>query len=328
MAALNNMLSSDTLPTSSPDGGGLSQGLKPKPIFKLNTKTKTQLVFYTMMLPSFLLATIFSIVPLFGLIIAFQKFEIGAGIWKSKFVDVYQFTKLFSRRDFWQVLFNTVYIAIWKIALTTVLSIVTALLLNEMVTNRGKKIVQTTIFLPYFLSWALIGAVFVDMFGMDGAINAFFGTKVDFLAENSYFRSIAILTDVWKNLGYQAVVFLASIITIDPSLYEAAEVDGANRWQRCLHITIPGIMSMIVLVSVLNIGNIMNAGFEQILIMYNPLVFETADILDTLSYREAMVTGSDYSLSTAVGLFKSIISCILFALSCKIANKLNGYTIF
>lgn len=301
-----------------------------KPRTKSKTRIKTQLTMYGMMLPSFLLAFVFSIVPLFGLIIAFQKFEIGAGIWKSQFVDIYNFTKLFSRADFFQVLFNTVYIAVWKIVLMSVLSVVTALLLNEMVTKRGKKLVQTIIFLPYFLSWALIGSVFVDMFGLDGVVNMLLGRSepIDFLASNAYFRPIIILTDLWKNLGYQAVVFLAAITTIDPTLYEAAEIDGANRWRRCWHVTLPGIKSMIVLICVLNIGNIMNAGFDQILVMYNPLVYDTGDILDTMSYREAMVTGSNYSMSTAIGLFKSVISCILFAISYRIAYKVNGYTIF
>lgn len=296
----------------------------------VSSKLRTQMTMYGMMLPSVLIAVVFSIVPLFGLIIAFQKFEIGAGIWRSQFVDIYNFTRLFNRADFARVLFNTVYIALWKIVLMSVLSVITALLLNEMVTKTGKKLVQTIIFLPYFLSWALIGSVFVDMFGRDGVINVllFRSEPIDFLASNSYFRPIIILTDLWKNLGYQAVVFLAAITTIDPTLYEAAEIDGANRFRRCWHVTLPGIKTMIILICVLNIGNIMNAGFEQILVMYNPLVYESGDILDTMSYREAMVTGSDYSLSTAIGLFKSIISCILFAISYRLAYKINGYTIF
>lgn len=295
---------------------------------------KLQLPLHLMMAPSVILGLIFSIIPLFGIIIAFQKYSPSAGIFGSEFVDFYNFSRLFSRSDFTRTLFNTVYIAVWKILLTTVLSITLALLLNEMVTKRGQKIVQTIVFLPYFLSWALIGSVFVEIFSLDGLANKLLLTinpsaeKIDFLASNDYFRTIIIGTDLWKNLGYQAVVYLASIATVDPSLYEASRVDGANRWQQCIFITIPGIMTMIVLTSVLNIGNIMNAGFEQILVMYNSLVFETGDILDTLSYREAMVTGTDYSLSTAISLFKSVISCIFFAISYKLANKINGYTIF
>ncbi len=295
---------------------------------------KLQLPLHLMMAPSVILGIIFSIVPLFGLVIAFQKYSVSAGIFGSKFVDFYNFTRLFNRADFASALFNTVYIAVWKIVLTTVLSIVLALLLNEMVTKAGQKAVQTIVFLPYFLSWALIGTVFVEIFSLDGLFNKIILTfnpaaeKTDFLSSNQYFRTIIIGTDLWKNLGYQAVVFLASIATVDPSLYEAAKVDGANRWQQCIFITIPGIMTMIILTSVLNIGNIMNAGFEQILVMYNSLVYETGDILDTMSYREAMVVGTDYSLSTAISLFKSAISCVFFAISYKLAHKINGYTIF
>ncbi|MBQ2712590.1 MAG: sugar ABC transporter permease [Clostridia bacterium] len=301
---------------------------------KRSQEIRRQLPYHLMMAPSVVLATIFSIVPLFGIIIAFQDFSPASGIFGSQFVDFYNFTRLFNRADFSRALFNTVYIALWKIVLTTVLSIVTALLLNEMVTKTGKKLVQTIVFLPYFLSWALIGSVFVEIFGLEGVANKLIqvfspgAEKVDFLASNDYFRAIIIGTDLWKNLGYQAVVFLAAITNVDPTLYEAAEVDGANRWQQCRFITVPGIMTMIILISVLNIGNIMNAGFDQILVMYNPLVYETGDILDTMSYREAMVVGNDYSLSTAISLFKSVISCIFFAVSYKLAYKFNGYTIF
>ncbi len=298
-------------------------------------KVKRQLPLHLMMLPSVLLATVFSIVPLFGIIIAFQDYNIAEGIFGSQFVDIYNFTKLFNRADFGRALFNTVYIAIWKIVLTTLLSIILSLLLNEMISARAKKIVQTIIFLPYFLSWALIGSVFVEIFSLSGIVNTFLGSfienyqPIDFLADNRYFRIIIIGTDLWKNLGYQAVVFLAAITGIDPSLYEAAEVDGANRWQMCWHITMPGIKTMIILTCVLNIGNIMNAGFDQILVMYNPLVYETGDILDTMSYREALGLGtSDFSLSTAISLFKSVISCIFFAISYKIAYKVDNYTIF
>lgn len=295
---------------------------------------KLQVPLHLMMAPSVIFGLIFSIIPLFGIIIAFQDYSPSAGIFKSQFVDFYNFKKLFARADFSQALFNTVYIALWKIVLTTVLSITLALLLNEMVTKKGQKAVQTIVFLPYFLSWALIGSVFVEIFSANGLANKIVlmfnpsAEKTDFLASNDYFRTIIVGTDLWKNLGYQAVVYLASIATVDPSLYEAAKVDGANKWQQCIFITIPGIMTMIVLTSVLNIGNIMNAGFEQILVMYNSLVYETGDILDTMSYREAMVVGTDYSLSTAISLFKSVISCIFFVISYKLAHKINGYTIF
>lgn len=292
---------------------------------------KNQFSLHAMMMPMTVLAVIFSIVPLLGLAMAFQEFEAVLGIWKSQFVDIYQFKVLFERPDFTRVFFNTVYIAIWKIVLITVLSIVTALLINEVRTSKLKKAVQTIIFLPYFLSWALIGSIFVEMFSLQGTLNyitGWFGAEpVYFIADNSYFRTIIIGTDLWKNLGYQAVVFLAAIATVDPTLYEAATIDGANHWQLCRFITIPGIKTIIVLISVLNMGNIMNAGFEQILVMYSPSVYKTGDILDTLAYRVGLLS-RQYSQGAAIGLFKSVISCIFFTLSYRLAYRINGYKIF
>ena len=188
---------------------------KLNPKLRLTSKTKRQLTMLGMMFPSFLIAMVFNIIPLFGLIIAFQKFEVGAGIWKSQFVDVYNFTRLFKRADFWQVLFNTVYIAVWKIVLTTVLSIITALLLNERVTNRGKKLIQTIIFLPYFLSWALLGNMVVDIFAANGAVDYFLrsiGIELNggLITSNTWFRAIVVGSDLWKTLGYQIVIFLDS----------------------------------------------------------------------------------------------------------------------
>lgn len=294
---------------------------------------KEQLGLHAMMLPGVLLATVFSILPMIGLVMAFQKYSPSEGFFNSQFVDVWQFKKLFSRPDFWQVTFNTVWIALLKIIFVSVLSIVVALLLNEVRSPILKKSVQTIIFLPYFLSWALLGEIMVDLFSINGMFNKLlevFGVNKGhyWIVDPDAFRAIVVSTDVWKTLGYQVVIFLAAITGIDPTLYEAAEIDGAGYTQRCLHVTLPGIMSMIVLQCILNIGNIMNAGFEQILVMYNPSVYETGDILDTLSYRTGLLSGNDFSLATAIGLFKSVISCVFFAFSYWLAYKLKGYKIF
>lgn len=290
-------------------------------------KLKAQITMHSMMIPALIFAIMFSIVPLFGLIIAFQDFEPSAGIFGSKFVDVYQFRKLFADPDFFQVLFNTVFIALLKIIAITVCSIIMALLINEVQNEKLKKIIQVTIFLPYFLSWALIGTTFVEMFSATGIVNIIIGSDVSWINQPEHFRGIIVLTDLWKNLGYQVVVFLAAITSINSNLYEAADIDGAGHFQKCWHITIPGIKPMIVLMCILNIGNIMNAGFEQILSMYSPLVYETGDILDTMSYRWGIKDGS-YSLSTAVGLFKSAVSCIFFIISYRIAFKVADYKLF
>lgn len=294
-------------------------------------KAKRQVSFHLMMLPGIVLGIVFSIVPLVGIIMAFENYEAVRGIFGSQWVDVYNFKLLFSRDDFWTATRNTVVIAFYKLVLNSVLSIILALLINEVNNKHIKKSVQTIIFLPYFLSWVLLGNIMVEMFSTTGTINLIlekFGVAgKSWITSKDHFRGIVIISDVWKTVGYQVVVFLAAITGIDPELYEAAKIDGAGHTSRCFHVTIPGIMSMIVLMCILNIGNIMNAGFEQILVMYNPSVYSTGDILDTMVYRIGL-TQNNFSMGTAIGLFKSIVSCFFFAISYGIAYKVKGYRIF
>lgn len=301
------------------------------PVSRSKHKLKAQIGMHSMMIPALILAVVFSLFPLVGLIMAFQDYSPTKGFFKSKFVDVYNFTKLFKRDNFFEVIENTVVIALAKIIAITILSIVIALLINEIQSKHLKKVIQTTIFLPYFLSWALLGNIFVEMFSKSGSFNyllGFLGIEGQYwITSNTWFRLIIVATDVWKTLGYQVVVFLAAITSINNNLYEAAEIDGAGHWQKCWHITIPSIKPMITLMSILNIGNIMNAGFEQILVMYNPSVYETGDILDTMSYRIGLI-GMDFSMGTAIGLFKSVISCICFIIAYRIAFKVADYKLF
>jgi putative aldouronate transport system permease protein len=294
-------------------------------------KMKAQISMHSMMVPALIFAIIFSLVPLVGLVMAFQDYKPTKGFLGSQFVDIYNFTKLFNRGDFFDAMENTVVIALAKIVAITILSIVIALLINEVQSNVLKKIIQTTIFLPYFLSWALIGNIFVEMFSQTGTVNFYLGMigieGEYWITSNKWFRFIIVATDVWKTLGYQVVVFLAAITSINTNLYEAAEIDGAGHWQKCRYVTIPGIKPMITLMCILNIGNIMNAGFEQILVMYNPSVYETGDILDTMGYRIGLL-GRDYSMGTAIGLFKSVISCVCFIIAYRIAFKVADYKLF
>ena len=294
-------------------------------------KLRAQISIHSMMIPAVVLALVFSILPLVGLIMAFQDYKPTRGLFGSQFVDVYNFTKLFHRPDFLSATRNTFVIAVLKIIAITILSIVVALLLNEIQNTKLKKVIQTTIFLPYFLSWAVLGSIFVEMFSLNGTFNyllSMLNMKGKYwITDNNWFRVIIVATDVWKTLGYQVVVFLAAITTINSNLYEAAEIDGAGHWQKCMHITVPSIKPMITLMSILNIGNIMNAGFEQILVMYNPSVYETGDILDTMGYRIGLL-GMDYSMGTAIGLFKSVLSCICFIIASRIAFKVSDYKMF
>ena len=293
---------------------------------------KEQLILHSMLLPGVILVIIFMIVPMIGVVMAFEKFNVVQGFFGSPWVGFKHFHDLFNRPDFWQATRNTFIIAFWKIVFTSTFSILLALLINEIRLIHIKKTVQTVLFLPYFLSWALLGNIMVDLFSYSGALNyllsAFGVEPVYFITSNRWFRVIIVATDVWKTIGYQIVVFLAAITNIDPALYEAAKIDGANHTQLVIHITLPGIMSMIVLMSILNIGNIMNAGFDQILVMYNPSVYETGDILDTMAYRIGLLQVGQYSVGTAIGLFKSIISATFFSVSYFIAYKVKGYKIF
>ncbi len=298
-------------------------------------RLRQELQLHAMLLPGMILLTVFVIFPIIGVYMAFTQYRPSPdtgffrALFQSRFVGFRFFNDIFTRPDFTQILFNTVYIALLKIIIQTVLGITLALLLNELRSGALKKTFQTVYFIPFFLSWTLLGSIVTEMFSLDGIVNKLFGQEISFLASNDWFRAILISTDVWKNMGYQAVYFLAAISCIDPTQYEAASVDGANYWQQCRHITLPGIMPIIILVSVLNIGNVMNAGFEQILVLYNPLVYKTGDIIDTVAYRIGFLTPSldQYSLGTAIGLFKSVISCVFFLGSYAFAAKKLNYSI-
>lgn len=276
---------------------------------------KEQLVLHSMLVPGVVLAFIFMILPMIGVVMAFQDYSVVKGFFGSPWVGFKYFNRIFSRPDFLTALWNTVFIALMKIIFMTILSVVFALLMNEIMVRSVKKTVQTILFLPYFLSWVILGNIIINI------------VPTSIMEDGNWFRTIIVGTDVWKTLGYQVIIYLATITNIDPTLYEAAKIDGANHMQLCRHVTIPGLMSMLVLNAILNIGNIMNAGFEQILVMYNPLVYDKGDILDTMSYRIGLL-GRDYSTGAAIGLFKSVISCGVFSFSYWLAYKVKGYKIF
>ena len=233
--------------------------------------------------------------------------------------------------DSWQVLSNTVIIAVSKIVLNLVVPVIVALLLNEIRSRSFKRTVQTIIYLPHFLSWVILGGILTNVLSLDGIVNRFLQLlgmqPVLFLASNATFRPVIIITDVWKEFGFGSVIYLAAITGINETLYEAAEMDGANRLQRVLHVTLPGIMPTVVLMATLSLGNVLNAGFEQIFTLYNPMVYSTGDIIDTYVHRTGLVN-AQYGLATAVGLLKSVVSMALIAGSYKLAEKTVNYRIF
>ncbi len=298
---------------------------------KHKKKSAAEKFYHLMLLPGMAFLFLFHIVPLAGVTIAFQNFKPVKGIFGSQFIGLENFGRLFYLPDFWQIMENTLLIAAGKIVLGMLMAVVFAVLLNECRSTGLKRLVQTSVYLPHFLSWVILAVMFSNLLSYGGVLNRFlglFGMEPQmFLVSNKWFRSIVILGDVWKEFGYNAVVYVAAMTSIDPGLYEAAKIDGANRWDRIWHITIPSILPTIILMMTLNMGQIMNAGFDEVFNLYSPLVYETGDIIDTYVYRVGL-TNMQYSFGTAVGLFKSVISFILLTVSYKLADKFAGYRIF
>lgn len=303
-------------------------------------KKKDSLFFHAMLFIPVTLLFIYHFLPIpAGILMAFENFKPGKGFFGSEVVGFENFEKLFVLPDTWPALRNTLIIAVEKILLNIIIPVSFALLLNEVKIKWVKKTVQTITYLPYFLSWIILGGILIKFLspGSSAASPGLMNTilmniglieePIYFLGTNATFRQTMVISDVWKNFGYNTIVYLAALTGIDPTLYEASAVDGAGRWKQTLHITIPGIAPFIVLMTVLAIGNVLNAGFDQIFNLYNPAVYETGDIIDTLVYRLGLVN-KQYSLSSAVGLLKSIVSCILVLTSYKLADKLAGYRVW
>ncbi len=295
------------------------------------SQKKERLTFHLMLLPGMIVLLIFVFVPLLGSVMAFQDYKVGLGFFRSPWVGLENFRIIFTFRDSVQVFWNTLIIAFGKLVLNAIVPVLFSILLNELGGKIFKRAFQTIVYLPHFLSWVVLATVVTNMFSLDGPINAFLGLfgvdGIQFLADNRWFRTVIIGTDVWKEFGYNSVIYLAALLSIDPGLYEAASIDGASRFKQILHITLPSLMPTVVLMVALSLGNILNAGFDQVFNLYNPIVYETGDIIDTYVYRIGMVE-RQYSIGAAVGLFKSIISFVLILGSNRLAKKLTGSGIF
>ena len=302
---------------------------------KLATKkkwfSKDQWLFLAMIAPGMIFLLIFSYAPMFGLIMAFQDFVPARGFLGSDFVGLDNFIYIFNLPDIWQVTYNTVFIAVGKIVLNTIIPIIFAILLNEIRFKWMKKTMQTIVYLPHFLSWVILASVILNLFNLDGTVNQVLQSlgldRINFLGSNAVFPHLLIWTDVWKGFGYNSIIFLAAITSIDPGLYEAATMDGASWLQRVKHVTIPGMMSFIILMTILALPGILSAGFDQVYNLYSPPVYASGDVLDTYIYRIGLI-GRDYSLGAAVGLVRSIIGLILIYVSNKTAEKATNRVMF
>lgn len=291
---------------------------------------KRQWQYHAMLIPGVILTFIFAYIPLYGVIIAFQEYNPGMGF-SSPWVGLENFKFLFSQPAFVQTIWNTLYIAFFKLIGGIVAPVIVALLLNELASEKIKRVFQTLVYIPNFLSWVIMAGVLIEILSKSGAVNQVLGMfgidAVNFLGDPNIFPWTIIASDIWKGFGFGTVVYLAALSGIDPGLYESAMMDGAKRWKQTLHITLPLLMPTIILMLVLSLGSVLNAGFDQIFNMYSPIVYETGDIIDTYVYRLG-IEQAQYSIGAAVGLFKSVISCILVGLSYILADKVAGYRVF
>lgn len=292
---------------------------------------KDNLIFHALIFPGMVFIFIFNIIPMGGLVMAFQNFLPAKGIWGSKWVGLEHFEFMFQLPDSKQIFINTVVIAVSKMILNLLVPLIFALMLNAVRTHLLKRTLQTIVYLPNFISWVILGSIITDIFSGSGIVNtvlSYFGVEpIVFMGSNFWFRPIVILSDVWKGFGYNSIIFIAALTGIDPTLYEASSIDGATKSKQLWHITLPSIVGTVVLVGTLSLGNVLNAGFDQIFNLYNPLVYQTGDIIDTYVYRMGL-ENAQFSLATAVGMMKSTISFVLIIVSYKLAERFANYRIF
>ena len=286
---------------------------------------------YLMLIPGLFFLFIYKFAPLYGILIAFKDYNIFAGsnpidaIAKSPWVGFANFERLFKSSEFIKVLVNTLIINGMKILFLFPIPVICAILLNEIRNKAFRKLSQTAIYVPYFFSWVVVFGIFYSLFGSYGVVNnvitALGHARIKFFTDTGIFRWLLVFTEGWKEIGYNTVIYLAAITGIDIALYEAASVDGANKWKQIWHVTMPGLLPTIVLMFILKVGYILDTGFEQVLVFYNPAVYDVADIIQTYVYRLGMGQ-MDFPLSTALGLFNSVVAFVLIVSANMISKKL------
>ncbi|RXZ83718.1 sugar ABC transporter permease [Paenibacillaceae bacterium] len=285
---------------------------------------------HLMLLPAVIVAIVFSYAPMPGIVMAFQNFKPWLGIGGSEWVGLDNFRLMFAMRDSRQVIWNTLLISALKIVFGLVIPVTFAILLNEIRNMLVKRSIQTMVYLPHFMSWIILGGILLDLLSLEGIVNRLLGwlsiEPIMFLGDGTWFRITVIVSDMWKEFGFSAIVFLAALSGINPTLYEAAEIDGASRLKQTIHVTLPSMLPIIVVVFTLSLGNMLNANFDQIYNLINALVLDKGDIIDTYVYRSFQE--GQYSLATTVGLFKSVVGFILIGGGYYVAYRWANYRIF
>lgn len=283
--------------------------------------------YYLLSIPFFLFIVLFKYIPMYGMVLAFKDYKFREGIWGSPWAGFKYFEQLFEAFSFWEVFRNTVIISLQRLIFVFPCAVILALFINEIRNSRVKKVFQTFSYLPYFISWVVAASLVQDIFALNGPINTviefFGGEPIFFMADSSYFRSVLVLINIWKSCGWSSVIYIAAITSIDPDLYEAAEIDGARKLQQIWHITLPCIRSTIITMFILEVGKLMYSGFDQIYNLYNSAVYSVADVLDTYTYRQGLVD-SNYSYATAAGMFQNIIGFILVIISNYVVKRIGN----
>lgn len=311
---------------------GMQQG-EPKLKVKKSPKPKTKNVLvkywdlYLIMVPGILFFIIYKYVPMWGVVIAFQDYSVFAGIQGSEWVGLKHFERMFQAEEFYRIFKNTLLISLYKLFWGFPAPIIVALLLNELRNMMYKRTIQTVIYMPHFLSWVIVGGIMMNLLQPStGIVNHFIQflgfEPIYFIADENWFRTVLVVSDLWKSVGWGTILYLAALSGINPQLYEAATVDGASKWQQTWHITLPCLLPTIVILFILQMSSILEVGFEQVFILLNPLVYSVGDVFETYVYRVG-VTQGQFSYTTAVGLFKSVIALFMVVMANKIAKKLG-----
>lgn len=293
----------------------------------LSVRIKRQKYLLLMLLPGILWYVVFKYLPMLGLSLAFTDYGFKA---KVSFIGLKNFKRLFSSTIFWNAFRNTLVISIMNIVFYFPVPLIVALMINELKSNRLKKGIQFLIYIPYFFSWVVVGSIFVNLLSpstgpVNALIKALGNDPIYFMASPKHFRGVIVLSYIWRQMGYGAVIYIAALTTVDPQLYEAATIDGAGHWGRLVHVTLPSVRSTVVTMLLLNLSHVLMI-FEQILVMYNAAVYDVADVLQTYVYREGVLNG-DVGYSIAVGMFTSIISLILVLSTNKLSSVVLDETV-
>lgn len=300
---------------------------RPKRAARVGREMRKHKALYFMLLPGLIFFLVYRYIPMYGIVIAFKKFSIGRGIWGSKWVGLENFMDFFTSPVFDMVMMNTVLISLYKLVLCFPAPILLSLMLNEVRRRRFQKTVQTVVCLPYFISWVVLGSIALVFFAPKTGVvpmlaQALTGESFNVMMNPKSFRGFLVFTEIWKETGWSAIIYTAALAGINEELYEAARIDGANKAQELRYITLPGIIPVIMTMLILRVGHILNAGFEQVLILQNDMVYEVSEIIDTYVYKVAFQQGN-YGMSTAAGLFKSLIGLVLVVSTNKIAERFD-----